>query len=62
MIDIVTYKRSVEQLDKLLIQYTNFIAREATILVEDGGERPTLNLTQAADETSRAMFTLIAMY
>mmetsp|Transcript_6770 Transcript_6770/g.20533 ORF Transcript_6770/g.20533 Transcript_6770/m.20533 type:complete len:105 (-) Transcript_6770:397-711(-) len=52
----------LEELDELLVQYANFVASEASILLEYGCEGPSLYFAQTSDETPSPVFPLVAVY
>ena len=53
--------RLVKGLDKLLIPAASFCTSVEAILAEDGSQRPTLHLSETADDATSAMFTFVAV-
>jgi len=48
----------LEQLDELLIENADLGASEATVLVKDVRQRPTLHLAKAAHKTAGAVLSI----
>ena len=55
------HARDVKELDELLVHDAHVGARVAAVLVKDGGERPALQLAQAADDAAGAVVALVAV-
>lgn len=60
-VDVWPNAPRVEKLDKLLIHGPRLGVGESPVFIKDGGVGPSLQFSEASDQTSRSMLAFVAV-